>query len=83
MLNEVKSASGGQKITLHLWFDTQAKEATEFYTSIFPHSKVNTISTIHNTSSGDCDVVSFELAGQSFMAISVGPYFKLIHPYHF
>lgn len=63
-------------ITPHLWFDKEAKEATKFYASIFPDSKVTNVTTIHNTPSGDCDIVSFELAGQPFMAISAGPYFK-------
>ncbi len=65
-----------QKITPHLWFDKEAKEAAEFYVSIFPNSKITHVSTIHNTPTGDCDIVSFELNGQSFMAISAGPMFK-------
>ena len=65
-----------QKITPHLWFDQEAREATEFYTSLFPDSKVTNITTLHDTPSGDSDIVSFELAGQSFMAISAGPLFK-------
>ncbi len=65
-----------QKITPHLWFDKEAKEAAEFYASIFPKSKITNITTLHNTPSGDCDVVSFELSGQPFMAISAGPLFK-------
>lgn len=65
-----------QKITPHLWFDKEAKEAAELYTSLFPDSKVTNITTLHNTPSGDADIVSFELFGQSFMAISAGPLFK-------
>lgn len=64
------------KITPHLWFDKEAKEAAEFYTSIFANSKITNINTLRNTPSGDCDVVSFELSGQPFMAISAGPLFK-------
>ncbi len=63
-------------ITPHLWFDQEAKEAAEFYTTVLPDSRVTNIVTIRNTPSGDCDVVSFELAGQPFMAISTGPLFK-------
>jgi predicted 3-demethylubiquinone-9 3-methyltransferase (glyoxalase superfamily) len=63
-------------ITPHLWFDKEAKEAAEFYTSILPDSKVTLINTLHDTPSGDTDIVSFELAGQPFMAISAGPFFK-------
>lgn len=67
-----------QKIVPHLWFDTQAKEAAEFYVSAFGNgSKVTHVSTLRNTPSGDCDIVSFQLAGYEFMSISAGPYFTL------
>jgi predicted 3-demethylubiquinone-9 3-methyltransferase (glyoxalase superfamily) len=62
-------------ITPHLWFDKEAKEAAEFYCSVFPDSRVTNVTTLHDTPSGDCDVVSFELNGQPFMAISGGPLF--------
>lgn len=65
-----------QKIIPHLWFDKEAKEASEFYASVFPDSKINSVNTLKNTPSGDADVVSFSLAGQEFMSISAGPYFK-------
>ncbi len=65
------------KITPHLWFDKEAKEAAQFYTSIFPDSRITNTTTLRNTPSGDCDILSFELAGQPFMAISAGPLFKL------
>lgn len=65
-----------QKIIPHLWFDKEAKEAAEFYTSTFPDSKVGNITALHNTPAGDCDIVSFELWGYRFMAISAGPLFK-------
>jgi predicted 3-demethylubiquinone-9 3-methyltransferase (glyoxalase superfamily) len=65
-----------QKIVPHLWFDTEAKEAAEFYTSIFPDSKITNVTTLHDTPSGDCDVVYFEILGQAFQAISAGPLFK-------
>src|SRR5687768_12406174 len=63
-------------ITPHLWFDTQAREAAEFYCSVFPDSKIDSIVTIRDTPSGDCDVASFTLHGQPFMAISAGPVFQ-------
>ena len=65
-----------QKIIPHFWFDKEAKKAAAFYTSLFSNSKVTNTTTITGTPSGDCDIVSFELQGQSFMAISAGPYFK-------
>lgn len=66
-----------QKIIPHLWYDKEAKEATALYATLFPNSKVESVRTITGTPSGDCDIVNFTLAGQSFMAISAGPYFKL------
>lgn len=65
-----------KKIVPHLWYDKEAKAAAEYYVSVFPNSKINNITTLHDTPSGDADVVSFELNGQPFMAISAGPYFK-------
>ena len=65
-----------QKIVPHLWFDTEAKEAAEFYVSAFgKDSKITNVSTIHDTPSGDCDIVSFQLQGYEFMSISAGPVF--------
>ena len=69
-------ASIKQKITPHLWYDKEAKEAAQFYCSVFPGSKIEYVTTLHDTPSGDCDVVSFTLMGQPFMAISAGPLFK-------
>jgi predicted 3-demethylubiquinone-9 3-methyltransferase (glyoxalase superfamily) len=65
-----------RKITPHLWFDKQAREAAEFYISLFPGSRITTVTTLSGTPSGDCDLVSFELAGLPFMAISAGPLFR-------
>lgn len=65
-----------QKIVPHLWFDKEAREAADFYCSVFPGSNVTNVTTITDTPSGDCDLVSFNLSGQSFMAISAGPLFK-------
>ena len=50
-----------------LWFDGQAKEAAEFYCSIFPNSKI-----INDTGM----VVNFELNGQFFMGLNGGNHFK-------
>lgn len=66
-----------QKIIPHLWFDKEAKQAAEFYTTVFPNSKITSATVLHNTPSGDCDVMGFTVMGHQFMAISAGPYFKL------
>jgi len=65
------------KITPHLWFDTQAREAAEFYCTVFPDSGVTNVTTLRDTPSGDCDVVAFRVWGQEFMAISAGPLFTI------
>lgn len=65
-----------KNITPHLWFDKEAVEAAQYYVSIFPGSEIKKISRIENTPSGDCDIVTFSLSGNPFMAISAGPYFK-------
>lgn len=66
-----------QKVLPHLWFDTQAVEAAEFYVNAFAgNSKIVEKSMLHDTPSGDTDIVSFNLLGQDFMAISAGPLFK-------
>ena len=64
------------RITPHLWYDKEAVEAAEFYVSTFRDSKVTDVTTITDTPSGDCDIVSFDLIGQPFQAISAGPLFK-------
>jgi predicted 3-demethylubiquinone-9 3-methyltransferase (glyoxalase superfamily) len=64
------------RIVPHLWFDKEAREASAFYCSVFPDSRVDHVTTIHDTPSGDCDVVSFTLSGMPFKAISAGPLFQ-------
>ncbi len=64
-----------QKITPHLWFNKEAVEAAQFYTSIFPDSRVVSQSLIQGTPSGDCDIVDFEIMGYRFQALSAGPLF--------
>ena len=68
-----------QKIVPNLWFDTEAKDAAEYYTSIFEDSRITAVS--HYTEVGPREegmvlTVDFELNGQSFTAINGGPDFK-------
>ena len=65
-----------QKITPHLWFDKEAREAAELYVSAIPDSRIDGVTKLSDTPSGDCDLVSFTLGGQPFMAISAGPLFR-------
>jgi predicted 3-demethylubiquinone-9 3-methyltransferase (glyoxalase superfamily) len=71
-------------ITPNLWFDGNAKEAVDFYVSVFPDSKV--ISTEYYPKEGLADfqkdmagkelTIEFELSGNHFIAINAGPEFK-------
>src|SRR6266508_2152880 len=65
-----------QKITPFLWFDKEALDAAKFYTSVFPGSKVKTVTRLHDTPSGTVEVVTIELLGQEFTLMSAGPPFK-------
>jgi predicted 3-demethylubiquinone-9 3-methyltransferase (glyoxalase superfamily) len=72
-----------EKITPCLWFDHQAEEAANFYISVFPNSKIQTISRftgvgqeIHGRPEGSVMTVTFELDGQPFTALNGGPFFK-------
>jgi predicted 3-demethylubiquinone-9 3-methyltransferase (glyoxalase superfamily) len=69
-------------ITPHLWFEKEAKEAAHFDCSVFPNSKITSVTTLRDTPSGDCDVVAFELNRQPFMAISAGNTLQIqrLHP---
>ena len=65
-----------QKITPFLWFDNQAEEAMNFYTSIFKHSKIGNIARYGEAGPGPKGSVmtaSFELEGQQFTALNGGP----------
>jgi len=67
-----------QKITPFLWFDKQAEEAMNFYTSIFKDSKIKKISRYPEGSPGPAGTVmtaSFELNGQEFIVLNGGPQF--------
>ena len=73
-----------QKITPNLWFDKNAEEAVNFYTSLFPNSKINSTSRFgkegfehHGMPEGTVMTMSFELQGQLFVALNGGPIFKL------
>lgn len=66
-----------QKIVPHLWFDKEAIAAAEFYVSVFPRSRITTTATLSDTPGGDSAVVSFNLNGHDFMAISAGPMFTI------
>ncbi|MEM5296339.1 VOC family protein [Burkholderia sp. JPY481] len=68
-----------QKIAPCLWFDGNAEEAAEFYTSVFPASRIAT--TLHSTDAGpgpagEVVAITFEIEGQEFMVLNGGPQYK-------
>jgi predicted 3-demethylubiquinone-9 3-methyltransferase (glyoxalase superfamily) len=68
-----------QKITPFLWFDDQAEEAANFYTSLFDDSRVTNVTRYGPAGpgpEGSAMTVSFELAGQAFTALNGGPEFS-------
>ncbi len=67
------------KISPFLWFDHQAEEAARFYVSIFPNSKIVTITRYGDAGpgpKGSVMTVVFQLNGQEFIALNGGPQFK-------
>ena len=71
------------KIIPFLWFDGNAEEAANFYTSIFKNAKIGSISRysedgakVAGRPKGSAMVVTFQLSGQEFMALNGGPQFK-------
>jgi predicted 3-demethylubiquinone-9 3-methyltransferase (glyoxalase superfamily) len=72
-----------QNITPCLWFDRNAEDAVNFYTSIFKNSKIGHISRygkagyeVHHMPAGTVLTIEFELNGQKFTALNGGPVFK-------
>jgi predicted 3-demethylubiquinone-9 3-methyltransferase (glyoxalase superfamily) len=61
----------------HLWYSREAEEAANFYTSIFPDSRIDRVATLPSDSpsgpAGSVTMVEFTLLGQPFAAISAGP----------
>ncbi len=68
-----------QKITPFLWFESQAEEAMNFYTSVFKDSKKGEIRRYSEGGPGPAGsvmTVSFELLGQEFIALNGGSAFQ-------
>ncbi len=62
-----------QKITPFLWFNDNALEAAEFYSSIFKNAAITNVTHVGQTNA--VMSVSFELEGQAFHALNGGPHF--------
>ena len=69
-----------QKLTTWLWFDTEAEEAAEFYTSLFPDSRITDVSRYGESGprpQGMVMTVGFELFGREFYALNGGSNAKI------
>jgi predicted 3-demethylubiquinone-9 3-methyltransferase (glyoxalase superfamily) len=68
-----------QRITPFLWFNDNAEEAINFYTSLFKNSKVLNVARYGDAGPGPSGTVmsaTFQLEGQEFMALNGGPEFR-------
>lgn len=79
----VRMLKSTNRIAPCLWFDGQAEQAAEFYTSVFPNSKIGSICRyteagheFHHQEPGAVMTVAFVLDGHSFTALNGGPQFK-------
>src|SRR6476659_6833425 len=79
-----------QKITPFLWFDDQAEDAVNFYTSLFKNSKIGRIfryteEATEKTGRPVASVLSSEVdtAGQKFVSLNGGPLFKFNESVYF
>jgi len=75
------------KVSPCLWFDGEAEDAANFYVSLLPDSKIETVQ--RNAvdgpggKAGSVLVVEFTLAGQHFMALNGGMRFEYTHAVSF
>lgn len=72
------------KISTNWWFDNEAEEAANFYTSLFPRSRIVEVvrypdagREVHGRDAGSVMTIDFELDGSSFVALNGGPIFKI------
>lgn len=65
------------KIVPHLWYAKEAEEAAGFYTSIFPDSRIDRVTTVPTETPsgppGSVKVVDFTIFGHPFIALTAGP----------
>lgn len=67
-----------QKLVPFLWYAKEAEEAARFYASVFPDSRLDSVTAMNADSpsgpAGSVVVVHFTLFGQKIMAMSAGPH---------
>ncbi|MBG9988320.1 VOC family protein [Aerococcaceae bacterium DSM 111176] len=65
-----------QHLISHLWFDQEAEEAVNLYTTVFENSEITSQTVYEDTPSGDALSIEFRLENLYFSAINGGPHFK-------
>jgi predicted 3-demethylubiquinone-9 3-methyltransferase (glyoxalase superfamily) len=53
---------GMPKITPHLWFDQEARKAAEFYTSVFPDSRIKDEQKLARVTAAFLQMKKFDIA---------------------
>jgi predicted 3-demethylubiquinone-9 3-methyltransferase (glyoxalase superfamily) len=83
----IQKVKPGAKIVPSLWYVDNAEEAARFYASVFPDSRVTSVTALPADSpsgpAGSVKVVEFTLAGQPFIAMSAGPFDPFNHAISF
>jgi predicted 3-demethylubiquinone-9 3-methyltransferase (glyoxalase superfamily) len=77
--SEIRGDERMQGISPFLWFNDQAEEAANLYTSVFKNSKIKTVNRYSDAGpgpKGSVMIVAFELDGREFVALNGGPHFK-------
>lgn len=65
-----------KKLTPFLWFDTNLKEITNFYLSVFPDAKIRGNGNLSDTPSGNVEMATMEILGQELSMMTAGQLFK-------
>ncbi len=68
-----------RKFATHLWFNNQAEEAANFYTSLFDDAKVDKVITapegVPDTPAGSAFIIELTIMGQQYIFLNGGPQF--------
>lgn len=64
------------KVSPFLWFDGKSRQAAEFYVSVFPNSRILSVSEISSGPAEGGALVEFEIDGQKFGAVDGGPMYR-------
>ncbi|PPA71060.1 VOC family protein [Jeotgalibacillus proteolyticus] len=61
-----------QKLIPHIWFEQDARKIADWYVEVFGNGQVDGHVTLHNTPSGDADIVTVTLYDQQFQFLGGG-----------